>query len=91
MFFRLEGADGQWSSFKIGADPGVAAGVLFTVQAPYATWKAVVRQQVHPLRGMIQGQLRVTGQLSSVLRWSKAFVVVTRVAGELDTTFEDEV
>jgi len=39
---------------------------------------------------VVQGRLRLRGQLSSFLRWAHAMVIMTELAGRLDTTFADE-
>jgi cytochrome c oxidase subunit IV len=54
------------------------------------TWKSVICQQLHPVRGIVQGRLRLHGQLSGFLRWSRALVIMTELAGRLDTVFVDE-
>jgi putative sterol carrier protein len=90
LYLRLTGANGQWSSHVLGPDPELVTDTVFTLSAPYLVWKSVVRQQLHPIRGLIQGKLRVHGQLSAVLRWTRALTTFTELAGQLETTFVDE-
>jgi hypothetical protein len=63
---------------------------VFTIRGPYPAWKSVIRQELHPLRGIVQGRLRLRGQLSAFLRWSHATLIMTELAGRLDTVFVDE-
>lgn len=90
FFFRLEGEEGHWTTFDQGSDPSLAAGTRFALHATQTVWQEVIRQEVHPIKGVIQGRLRVTGQLSAALRWSAALTVVVRLAGKLDTSFTNE-
>lgn len=90
LYLRLVGRDGCWYENILGADAGLVDGSVFTIRGPYSAWKSVIRQQLHPLVGVVQGRLRFRGQLSSFLRWSRAMVIMTELAGRLDTAFVDE-
>jgi hypothetical protein len=90
LYLRLVGQDGYWHEHILAADPGLVDDTIFTIRGPYSAWKSVIRQQLHPLKGIIQGQLRLRGQLSGFLRWSRATLIMTELAGQLDTTFIDE-
>src|SRR2546430_2592443 len=72
LYLRLDGRDGIWNQHWWGADPHLLNGTTFTIYAEYLVWKLVIRQDLDPLRGFVTGQLRVRGQLSSVLRWYRA-------------------
>ena len=90
LYLRLAGRDGCWYESTLSRDAGVVHGTVFTIRAPYQAWKSVLRQQLHPVVGVVQGRLRLRGQLSSFLRWAHAMVIMTELAGRLDTTFVDE-
>lgn len=90
LYLRLTGKDGCWHEHALAADDRLVADTVFTIRAPYKEWKSVVRQELHPVAGMVQGRLRLRGQLSAFLRWAHALVIMTRLAGRLDTTFVDE-
>jgi putative sterol carrier protein len=90
LYMRLAGRDGCWHENTLAADPRLVDDAVFTIRAPYSAWKLVIRQQLHPLRGIVQGRLRLHGQLSSFMRWSRATLIMTELAGRLDTAFADE-
>jgi putative sterol carrier protein len=90
LYLRLAGRDGCWHEHALAADAGLVDDAVFTIRGPYPAWKSVMRQQLHPLRGIVQGRLRLGGQLSSFLRWSRAMLIMTELAGRLDTVFVDE-
>lgn len=90
LYLRLVGRDGCWHQNTLAADAGLVDDAVFTISGPYSAWKSVIRQQLHPLRGIVQGRLRLRGQLSSFLRWGRATLIMTELAGRLDTVFVDE-
>lgn len=90
QYLRLEGRDGTWTSHELGEDPQLVTGTKFVLSADYLAWKSVIRQELHPIRAMVMGRVRVKGQLSAVLRWSRPLVLMTQIAGRLHTTFTDE-
>jgi putative sterol carrier protein len=90
LYLRLVGRDGCWHENMLAADAGLADGAVFVIRGAYPAWKSVIRQQLHPIAGVVQGRLRLRGQLSSFLRWSHALVIMTTLAGRLDTVFVDE-
>jgi putative sterol carrier protein len=90
LYLRLVGRDGCWHEHILAADAGLVDDAVFTIRGPYLTWKSVICRQLHPVTGLVQGRLRLRGQLSSFLRWSRAIVIMTELAGRLDTAFVDE-
>ena len=90
LYLRLVGRDGHWDESTLAADAGLVDDAVFTIRGPYSAWKSVICQQLHPLRGIVQGRLRLRGQLSTFLRWSHATLIMTELAGRLDTVFVDE-
>lgn len=90
LYVRLEGRHGKWVSHSFGTDAGLADGTLFVLRAPYACWKEVIRGRLGPLKGLLQGKIRVRGHLPVFLRWTQSLVVLSELAGRLDTEFVDE-
>ena len=90
LYLRLAGRDGCWYGNTLGEDARLLDDSVFTIRGSYPAWKSVIRQQLHPIAGVVRGQLRLRGQLSSFLRWSHAMVIMTQLAGRLDTVFIDE-
>jgi putative sterol carrier protein len=67
-----------------------AATAEFVVRAPYSRWKDVIRGDLEPVKGLVQGKLRVRGDLPKILRYVKGTQELAHIAGQVDTTFPDE-
>jgi len=89
-WIELANADEAFRSAGAGWDGVVVVGTVFTIRAPYKAWKSVIRQELHPVAGIVQGRLRLRGQMSTFVRWAHALVIMTKLAERLDTTFVDE-
>ncbi len=72
----------------IGAADADAA--AYTLSAPYSRWKDVVHGELDPIKGMMQGKLRVRGDLPTIVRYVKAANELVRLTGLVDTDFPDE-
>jgi putative sterol carrier protein len=68
-----------------------AAGAAYTLTAPYTRWKDVVLGDLDPIKGMMQGKLRVRGDLPRIVREVRSASELVRLTGEVDTVFADEV
>ena len=62
----------------------------YVVRAPYSRWKAVIRRELDPIKGMMQGKLKVTGDLATLVRQVKAAAELVNVVGTVATEFVDE-
>jgi putative sterol carrier protein len=62
----------------------------FVVRASYSRWKDVIHGDLEPIKGLVQGKLRVRGDLPKILRYVKGTQELAYIAGEVDTTFPDE-
>jgi putative sterol carrier protein len=71
--------------------PAEAGDAAYTLTAPYSRWKDVVRGELDPIKGMMQGKLRVRGDLPTIVRQVRAARELVRLTGEVETTFPDEV
>ena len=72
----------------IGAGEGDAA--AYTLSAPYSRWKDVVQGELDPIKAIMQGKLRVRGDLPTIVRYVKAANELVRLTGLVDTDFPDE-
>lgn len=61
----------------------------FVIRAPYSRWKDVIRGDLEPVRGLMQGKLRVRGDLQKILRYVKATQELAHLTSEVETTFPD--
>ena len=62
----------------------------FVVRAPYSRWKEVIRKELEPVKGMMQGKLRLKGDLPTIVRHVKAARELVNLAGTVPTDFPDE-
>jgi putative sterol carrier protein len=69
-------------------DEGEKAAYL--IRAPYSRWKEVLLGELDPTRAMMQGKLRVRGDLPTILRYVNAANELVVLTGEVDTIFPDE-
>ena len=63
----------------------------YVISAPYSRWKDTVQGHLDPTRAMMQGRLRVRGDLATIVRQVRAANELVRLTGELETVFPDEV
>lgn len=57
----------------------------FTISAPLPTWKRVIEGKLDPIRGLMRGQLKLTGPLTKILKAPKAAVELVNCAKKIDT------
>jgi putative sterol carrier protein len=62
----------------------------YVVRAPYSRWKAVIRRELDPIKGMMQGKLKVTGDLPRLIREVNAASELVTLASSVPTEFVDE-
>jgi putative sterol carrier protein len=62
----------------------------FVVTGEYARWKQVIQGQLDPIKGMMQGKLRLKGDLPTIVRYVKASKTLVASAANVDTTFLDD-
>ena len=72
----------------IVADEADAA--AYTLSAPYSRWKDVVQGELDPIKAMMQGKLRVRGDLPKILRSVQAAHELVVLCGDVPTRFPDE-
>ena len=70
--------------------PEAGAEAAFSISATYRRWKDVVRGELDPVRAMMQGKLRVRGDLPKILRYVQAAHELVAICGTVPTTFPDE-
>jgi putative sterol carrier protein len=70
--------------------PEEGAASAYVLAAPYTRWKDVVLGDLDPIRAMMQGKLRVRGDLPTIVRQVRAANELVRVIGEVPTQFPDE-
>jgi putative sterol carrier protein len=91
LYMRLDGRAGKWRGYALGTDVSLLDGTSFALRAPYRRWKEIVSQDRHPIKGLLQGSIRIQGHLPVILRWIGSITILATLAGEIDTQFVDEV
>ncbi|MEP7060339.1 MAG: SCP2 sterol-binding domain-containing protein [Actinomycetota bacterium] len=61
----------------------------FVIRGPYSRWKDVLRGDLDPIRGMVQGKLQVRGDLPTIIRYVNAANELVHLTGTVDTVFPD--
>ena len=62
----------------------------FVVRAPYSRWKQIIRGELDPIKGMMQGKLKLKGDLPTILRYVRASNQLVSLAEAVPTEFVDE-
>ena len=62
----------------------------YVISAPYSRWKQVLRGDLDPIKGMIQGKLKVKGDLAMIIRYVRAANELTLLTQTVPTEFPDE-
>ena len=70
--------------------PDDGAKAKFIIRAPYSRWKQVITGQLDPVKGMLQGKLKLKGNLPAIIRHVKAANELVAIAGTVPTEFIDE-
>jgi putative sterol carrier protein len=83
-----------WHGECRGAKYGVAEDegdkAKFIIRAPYSRWKEVIKKELDPVKGMMQGKLKLKGDLPTIVRYVKAANELVNLAGSVPTDFVDE-
>ncbi len=62
----------------------------FCITGEYARWKQVVKKELEPVKGMMQGKLRLRGDLPTIVRHVKAAQELVECTTRIDTKFLGE-
>ncbi|MGH2662588.1 MAG: SCP2 sterol-binding domain-containing protein [Actinomycetota bacterium] len=62
----------------------------FVIRAPYTRWKEVIRKELDPVKGMMQGKLKLKGDLPTIVRYVKAANELVNLSQSVPTEFPDE-
>lgn len=71
--------------------PDEAEAARYQIAAPYTRWKDVLLGDLDPIKGMMQGKLKVRGDLPTLVRQVRSANELVRLTGEVETVFPDEV
>ena len=62
----------------------------FCITGEYDRWKQVIRKELDPIKGMLQGKLRLKGDLPTIVRYVDASKALVDSAGLVPTKFPDD-
>jgi putative sterol carrier protein len=62
----------------------------FVIRGTYERWKQVLRKELDPVKGMMQGKLQLKGDLPTVVRYVKASQDLVESSTRVPTKFLDE-
>ncbi len=81
--------EGEAREVKVGP-PADAQKCDFVITAPYTRWKEVGTKQLDATKGMLQGKLRLKGDLPTIVRYTKASQEVTECTTRFAVEWPDE-
>ena len=70
-------------------DEPKATASRYVIRAPFSRWRDVLEGDLDPVRGMMQGKLRVQGDLPTIIRYVSAANELVHLTGTVDTEFPD--
>jgi putative sterol carrier protein len=70
--------------------PAEGAKAPFCISGDYARWKQVIGKELDPIKGMMQGKLKLKGDLPTIVRAVKAAQELVNSATMVPTEFFDE-
>ena len=62
----------------------------FVIRAPYSRWKQVMQRELDPTKGMMQGKLKLKGDLPTIVRYTRASQEMTECTTRIPVEFPDE-
>jgi putative sterol carrier protein len=62
----------------------------YVIRAPYTRWKEVLAGELDPVRGMMQGKLKLRGDLPTIIRHVRAANELVHLTTTVPTEFLDE-
>jgi putative sterol carrier protein len=93
----LEKDVGMWLDLHQGAcreahlcDRAEADRAPFCIAGEYARWKQVMRQELDPIKGMMQKKLELKGQMTIIVKFVNASKELVECSQRVPTRFLDE-
>ena len=68
-----------------------AQGAAFVIVADYARWKTVIKKELDPIKGMMQGKLKLTkGHMPTIVKYVNSSRELVESTSRVPTRFRDE-
>jgi putative sterol carrier protein len=81
--------DGAARDITVGP-ASAAQKCAFVITAPYSRWKQVVMKELDATKGMLQGKLKLKGDLPTIVRYTKASQEMTECTTRIPVEWPDE-
>lgn len=81
--------DGDARDVRVGT-PSDAQKCDFVISAPYSRWKQVAKKELDTTKGILQGRLKLKGDLPTIVRYTKAAQELTECTTRIPTEWPDE-
>ena len=81
--------EGQARDIHVGT-PADAQACDFVITGTYSRWKQVATKELDATRGMLQGKLKLKGDLPTVVRYTKASQEMTECTTRVPVSWPDE-
>lgn len=81
--------DGEARDVRVGSVAD-AQKCDFVITAPYSRWKQVARKELDTTKGILQGRLKLKGDLPTIVRYTKAAQELTECTTRVPTQWPDE-
>jgi putative sterol carrier protein len=70
--------------------PEEGARARYVIRAPYTRWKQIMRGDLDPIKAMMQGKLKLKGDLATIVRYARAANELVHLTTKVPTEFPDE-
>ena len=70
-------------------DPARGRRAAYLLRAPYSRWRQVVTGELDPIKGMMQGKLKVEGDLPTIVRQVRAANELVELTMQIPAEFPD--
>ncbi len=81
--------EGEARDVRVGSAADAQA-CDFVISGSYTRWKQVAQKELDATRGMLQGKLKLKGDLPTVVRYTKASQELTECTTRVPVTWPDE-
>jgi putative sterol carrier protein len=81
---------GQCREARYGVSPEEGGRARFVISAPYSRWKQVIKKELDPVKGIMQGKLALKGDIAPIVKFAKAANEMVNLATTVPTRFVDE-
>ena len=75
------------SAFKV--DDAGQKSPAFVMNAPVSIWKQVFEKKIDPIRGLMSGKLKLTGNMMKVIKAPKAAIELVACCTKIDTVYPE--